>query len=96
MKRRIISLLLAALLLSGFLPGSPPAHVNAADTTAPAAIEEETPAPEAETPKVDERLEKLTSEPRSAVSEAEAAAPAEEKADLSQANAKLNDLLGGK
>ena len=52
-------------------------------------------APE-ETPKVDERLEKLTSEPQTAAPAAEPAAPAAEKADLSQANAKLNDLLGGK
>ena len=63
---------------------------------APAAAAEA--APEAkpeETPKVDERLEQLTAEPRAAAAEA-SPAPAAEKADLSQANAKLNDLLGGK
>ena len=70
-----------------------------AEPTAPAApatrAEEPPTAKPEETPQVDERLEKLTAEPRTAAPEAEPEKPAA-KADLSQANAKLNDLLSGK
>ena len=63
---------------------------------APAEPEAPAPAPEKETPEISARLESLTREaPAEAEPEATPAgtAPAE---DLSAANAKLNDLLGGK
>ena len=48
-------------------------------------------------PATDDKLAELTAEPRAAEAETEQPEPeAGEKADLSQANAKLNDLLGGK
>ena len=69
-------------------PASPEA--SAARAEEPPAVKPE------EAPQVDERLEKLTAEPRAAAPEAEPEQPEAAKADLSQANAKLNDLLGGK
>ena len=77
--------MLATLLAEPAAPEAPAATAEAAPEVKPE-----------ETPKVDARLEELTAEPRSAAPEAEVEKPAAPKADLSQANAKLNDLLGGK
>ena len=79
------SAVLATLLAEPAAPEAPAATAEAAPEVKPE-----------ETPKVDARLEELTAEPRSAAPEAEVEKPAAPKADLSQANAKLNDLLGGK
>ena len=79
------SAVLASLLAEPAASEVPPGRTEAAVVSS-----------EPEPPRIDERLEKLTAEPPPSASEANPPEAAEAKTDFSQANAKLNDLLGGK